>query len=140
MHLRELNLEQNASREDNQNLDQSAQNHVDTSKDLEVEGQSELEDPFATCSCQGLRRAASARAKAASEAVSDTYHNDANAQRDNPVELDVNRARELDDDVDACLDVRNNLADNRLAVTPRGVVAIVCKGQHTAKLVRGNEK
>jgi hypothetical protein len=54
MCLRELDLEHNAGGQLDQDVDQSTQDHVDLSKDLEVEGQPEFDHPLAACSREFL--------------------------------------------------------------------------------------
>jgi hypothetical protein len=55
-----------------------------------------------------------------------THHDDADDQRHNHVELDFDGTHELGDDVDGHLDVRDDLDDDRCAVTVLGIVALIC--------------
>jgi len=102
---RKLDLEQDRHRELDTDVDERDEDGIDRGKDVQVDAEAELDNPFAACSGD--------------------FHDDADDQLHDHAEPDVDGTRELGDNVDAHLDVRNDLGDDRLAVTVRGIVALV---------------
>ena len=58
---------------------------------------------------------------------------------DNHVELGIDGASELDNDIDAHLDVGDDLSDDGLAVAVLGIVALVC-GMNACQKPSGRTK
>ncbi|KAF8750553.1 hypothetical protein RHS01_09256 [Rhizoctonia solani] len=110
IYLRELDLEEDGDRQFDQDVDERDEDGIDRGEDAEVDSEAKLDNPLAACSCDFLRSSLTVSIQ--------RLHNDS--------QLDIDGAGELGDDVDAHLDVGDDLGNDGLAVAVLSVIAFVC--------------
>jgi hypothetical protein len=125
-HSRKLNLDEDGHRESDAGFNERDQDEINLGKDLQVENEAEFDNPFPARSADflwGRKQHVRQAAVLGQIEVASAHQDDADDQLHDQVNLEVDGALELEDEVDVYLDFRAEIHDDRLAVAALGVVA-----------------